>query len=157
MNSDTGSEWGIWWAWRWEWGCIERGIWQTNLTALWSYCTHQWRAYKPGQEKAHHSVYYWCACTRCRSEVRCAPLIRKKVIHYLHQSLRCSALRQSGICSHEGCWQHFWAHHFDRLIDERVEDVTCFQWQSQLRYYQNEKTKTCQVQFILLLQWSKAQ
>ncbi|CAD7696266.1 unnamed protein product [Ostreobium quekettii] len=32
-----------------------------------------------------------------------------------------------------------------RLIDERVEDGTCFQWQSQLRYFQNEKTKTCQV------------
>lgn len=32
-----------------------------------------------------------------------------------------------------------------RLIDERVEDSTCFQWQSQLRYYQNEKTKSCQV------------
>ena len=32
-----------------------------------------------------------------------------------------------------------------RLIDERVEDGSCFQWQSQLRYYQNEKTKTCQV------------
>lgn len=32
-----------------------------------------------------------------------------------------------------------------RLIEERVEDSTCFQWQSQLRYYQNEKTKSCQV------------
>eukprot|EP00201_Polytomella_parva_P017476 CAMPEP_0175071536 /NCGR_PEP_ID=MMETSP0052_2-20121109/19298_1 /TAXON_ID=51329 ORGANISM="Polytomella parva, Strain SAG 63-3" /NCGR_SAMPLE_ID=MMETSP0052_2 /ASSEMBLY_ACC=CAM_ASM_000194 /LENGTH=4543 /DNA_ID=CAMNT_0016338719 /DNA_START=12 /DNA_END=13643 /DNA_ORIENTATION=- len=32
-----------------------------------------------------------------------------------------------------------------RLIDERVEDGMCFQWQSQLRYYQSEKTKTCQV------------
>ncbi|KAL6747291.1 flagellar outer dynein arm heavy chain beta [Haematococcus lacustris] len=32
-----------------------------------------------------------------------------------------------------------------RLIDERVEDGMCFQWQSQLRYYQNEKTKNCQV------------
>ena len=32
-----------------------------------------------------------------------------------------------------------------RLIDERTEDVSCFQWQSQLRYYQNEKTKRCQV------------
>lgn len=32
-----------------------------------------------------------------------------------------------------------------RLIDERVEDGTCFQWQSQLRYFQNEKTKICQV------------
>ncbi len=32
-----------------------------------------------------------------------------------------------------------------RLIDERVENMTCFQWQSQLRYYQNEKTKEAQV------------
>ncbi len=32
-----------------------------------------------------------------------------------------------------------------RLIDERVESANCFQWQSQLRYIQNEKTKTCQV------------
>ncbi|KAK9866454.1 hypothetical protein WJX84_011662 [Apatococcus fuscideae] len=32
-----------------------------------------------------------------------------------------------------------------RLIDERVENVSCFQWQSQLRYYQNEKTKEAQV------------
>ena len=32
-----------------------------------------------------------------------------------------------------------------RLIDERVENGQCFQWQSQLRYYQNEKTKECQV------------
>ena len=32
-----------------------------------------------------------------------------------------------------------------RLIEERVEDGTCFQWQSQLRYYQNEKLKCCQV------------
>eukprot|EP00955_Chlamydomonas_euryale_P098700 365162-Chlamydomonas_euryale.AAC.24 len=32
-----------------------------------------------------------------------------------------------------------------RLIDERVEDGMCFQWQSQLRYYQSEKTKACQV------------
>ena len=32
-----------------------------------------------------------------------------------------------------------------RLIDERVEDGSCFQWQSQLRYFQNEKTKSCQV------------
>lgn len=28
-----------------------------------------------------------------------------------------------------------------RLIEERVEDGMCFQWQSQLRYQQNEKTK----------------
>lgn len=34
-----------------------------------------------------------------------------------------------------------------RLIDERVEDVTCFQWQSQLRYVVHEKTKKCQVRF----------
>lgn len=33
----------------------------------------------------------------------------------------------------------------NRLIDERVESVTCFQWQSQLRYLQHEKTKKCQV------------
>lgn len=32
-----------------------------------------------------------------------------------------------------------------RLIDERVENQSCFQWQSQLRYYQNEKTKEAQV------------
>jgi dynein heavy chain len=32
-----------------------------------------------------------------------------------------------------------------RLIDERVESSTCFQWQSQLRYVVNEKTKNCQV------------
>jgi hypothetical protein len=37
-----------------------------------------------------------------------------------------------------------------RLIDERVEDVTCFQWQSQLRYIVHEKTKKCQVCFYLL-------
>lgn len=34
-----------------------------------------------------------------------------------------------------------------RLIDERVEDVTCFQWQSQLRYVIHEKTKKCQVSY----------
>lgn len=33
----------------------------------------------------------------------------------------------------------------NRLIDERVEGVTCFQWQSQLRYLQHEKNKKCQV------------
>lgn len=32
-----------------------------------------------------------------------------------------------------------------RLIDERVDSVQCFQWQSQLRYYQNKKTKECLV------------
>lgn len=32
-----------------------------------------------------------------------------------------------------------------RLIDERVDSASAFQWQSQLRYYQNDKTKTCQV------------
>ena len=32
-----------------------------------------------------------------------------------------------------------------RLIEERVEDGMCFQWQSQLRYQTNEKTKSCQV------------
>jgi dynein heavy chain len=32
-----------------------------------------------------------------------------------------------------------------RLIDDRVDNGQCFQWQSQLRYYQNEKTKECQV------------
>lgn len=32
-----------------------------------------------------------------------------------------------------------------RLIDERVESATCFQWQSQMRYIISEKTKLCQV------------
>lgn len=32
-----------------------------------------------------------------------------------------------------------------RMIEERVESGQCFQWQSQLRYQQNEKTKECQV------------
>lgn len=32
-----------------------------------------------------------------------------------------------------------------RLIEERVENQSCFQWQSQLRYYQNEKSKEAQV------------
>ena len=32
-----------------------------------------------------------------------------------------------------------------RLIDERVESATCFQWQSQLRYVVSEKSKLCQV------------
>jgi hypothetical protein len=32
-----------------------------------------------------------------------------------------------------------------RLIDERVESATCFQWQSQMRYMVSEKTKLCQV------------
>lgn len=32
-----------------------------------------------------------------------------------------------------------------RLIDDRVESGSCFQWSSQLRYYQHEKTKECQV------------
>ena len=32
-----------------------------------------------------------------------------------------------------------------RLIEERVESGSAFQWQSQLRYYQHEKTKECQV------------
>lgn len=36
-----------------------------------------------------------------------------------------------------------------RLIDERVENGQCFQWQSQLRYYQNEKTKECQVGSVI--------
>ena len=35
-----------------------------------------------------------------------------------------------------------------RLMDERVESASCFQWQSQLRYYQNEKTKECQVRLV---------
>lgn len=35
-----------------------------------------------------------------------------------------------------------------RLIDERAEEMSCFQWQSQLRYYQNEKTKRCQVGYF---------
>jgi dynein heavy chain len=32
-----------------------------------------------------------------------------------------------------------------RLIDDRVESAGAFQWQSQLRYLVNEKTKGCQV------------
>ena len=32
-----------------------------------------------------------------------------------------------------------------RLIDERCENGACFQWQSQLRYKQNEKNKECQI------------
>ena len=32
-----------------------------------------------------------------------------------------------------------------RLIDERVNSAAAFQWQSQLRYAQHEKTKECQV------------
>lgn len=32
-----------------------------------------------------------------------------------------------------------------RLLADRVEGAACFQWQSQLRYYQNEKTLECQV------------
>ncbi len=32
-----------------------------------------------------------------------------------------------------------------RLIDERVESASAFQWQSQLRYTQHPKTKECQV------------
>jgi dynein heavy chain len=32
-----------------------------------------------------------------------------------------------------------------KLIEDRVEDVQCFQWQSQLRYGMAEKTRTCQV------------
>jgi len=32
-----------------------------------------------------------------------------------------------------------------RLMDERVEEGNCFQWQSQLRYLQNEKTRELQV------------
>ena len=32
-----------------------------------------------------------------------------------------------------------------RLIDERVESGTAFQWQSQLRYVVNEKSETTQV------------
>ena len=32
-----------------------------------------------------------------------------------------------------------------RLIDERVESASAFQWQSQLRYLQHPKTKECQV------------
>ena len=35
-----------------------------------------------------------------------------------------------------------------RLLDDRVESAQCFQWHSQLRYYQNEKTKECQVNFV---------
>ena len=36
-----------------------------------------------------------------------------------------------------------------RLMEERVESASCFQWQSQLRYYQNEKTKECQVLLLM--------
>ncbi|KAK9843805.1 hypothetical protein WJX81_007069 [Elliptochloris bilobata] len=32
-----------------------------------------------------------------------------------------------------------------RLLDERVDNVTAFQWQSQLRYSQHDKTRECQV------------
>ena len=32
-----------------------------------------------------------------------------------------------------------------RLVDERVDSGQCFQWQSQLRYSQGEKTRDCQV------------
>ncbi|KAL4450636.1 hypothetical protein ABPG77_000992 [Micractinium sp. CCAP 211/92] len=32
-----------------------------------------------------------------------------------------------------------------RMIEERVEGGQCFQWQSQMRYQQNDKTKECQV------------
>lgn len=32
-----------------------------------------------------------------------------------------------------------------RLIEERVESAGAFQWQSQLRYTQHDKTKECQV------------
>jgi len=35
-----------------------------------------------------------------------------------------------------------------RLIDDRVESATCFQWQSQMRYVVSEKTKLCQVRPI---------
>ena len=37
-----------------------------------------------------------------------------------------------------------------RLIDERVESASAFQWQSQLRYTQHPKTKECQVDHLLL-------
>ena len=36
-----------------------------------------------------------------------------------------------------------------RLIDERVESAAAFQWQSQLRYSQHERTKECQVRVVL--------
>lgn len=32
-----------------------------------------------------------------------------------------------------------------RLLDERVDNVMAFQWQSQLRYSQHDKTRECQV------------
>ncbi len=35
-----------------------------------------------------------------------------------------------------------------RLIDERVENASAFQWQSQLRYSQHPTTKECQVYAI---------
>jgi dynein heavy chain len=36
-----------------------------------------------------------------------------------------------------------------RLIDERVDSASAFQWQSQLRYCQQEKTKECQARIML--------
>ena len=35
-----------------------------------------------------------------------------------------------------------------RLMDERVDNVTAFQWQSQLRYSQHDKTRECQVRLM---------
>lgn len=36
-----------------------------------------------------------------------------------------------------------------RMIEERVEGGQCFQWQSQMRYQQNDKTKECQVRIAM--------
>jgi len=35
-----------------------------------------------------------------------------------------------------------------RLMDERVDNMTAFQWQSQLRYSQHDKTRECQVRLV---------
>ena len=44
-----------------------------------------------------------------------------------------------------------------RLIDERVENASAFQWQSQLRYSQHPTTKECQVLCTLRLRREKLQ
>lgn len=38
-----------------------------------------------------------------------------------------------------------------RLIDERVDSRSAFQWQSQLRYSQNTKSKECQASLLTVL------
>ena len=37
-------------------------------------------------------------------------------------------------------------------MDERVDNVTAFQWQSQLRYSQHDKTRECQVCNVSFMQ-----